>query len=431
VKQSLSARWGLGLPSTQQLYLIDEGRSDEESDLELHDHETAKEIMAYSTDTQMLRLTVLLGLTQRNLGEFLQNLQANPVPKLFIGGGDKNDHNSSIARQINRPVGVAFVPAYPHLLLVTSRDDHKLRMFDSRMGNGWGLLLCQIGKDGPRKYNGKTGGGEGEFSGPWGVVVTGDSEFVIVADQNNHRLQMFRLIISCFRNQTAAHMEFVRMIGAGTENAIDSARARIPLATEFMRVIKPLGGGLMLGAGMLNFPRGLAIRRADNRETILVTENGHEHGRISEFTIDGVFVRTIGHGPGCMFEARLRRPNDVTTLALSGEIAVADGGNHRVCVFDGVSGSFVRSFGSWHTVEDKDCRVNCPTAIASDALDNIVVLDVSTSRVMVFTAAGEHLCTRVDLRLPKKPTDKGLAWNDAMGSLVIATGFGHSVCAWQ
>ena len=60
---------------------------------------------------------------------------------------------------------------------------------------------------------------------------------------------------------------------------------------------------------------------------------------------------------------------------------VADGDNFRISVFDGESGSFVRTFGSGDgTNEDllqKDGQLFFPSAITADAHDHLLVLDLT------------------------------------------------------
>jgi hypothetical protein len=104
----------------------------------------------------------------------------------------------------------------------------------------------------------------------------------------------------------------------------------------------------------------------------------------------------------------------------SGEIAVTDSNNHRVSIYDGVSSKFVRTFGSLG--KDTDGEFDCPIAINADAHGNLLVLDVNTARLQVFSSLGVHLCTRNDLGVKLGYSNKGIAWSAEAGCLVIANG---------
>jgi hypothetical protein len=58
-------------------------------------------------------------------------------------------------------------------------------------------------------------------------------------------------------------------------------------------------------------------------------------------------------------DGQLYGPNDVTVLP-SDEVAVADGGNHRICIFDGETAQYLRKFGTarFHTLQVTHARVH-------------------------------------------------------------------------
>jgi DNA-binding beta-propeller fold protein YncE len=130
--------------------------------------------------------------------------------------------------------------------------------------------------------------------------------------------------------------------------------------------------GGMQGGGM----EGGAMEGGAMVETILVADHGN--GRVSEFMLDGTFVRCMGSiGSG---DGQLHNPNDVTVLAGTGEVAVADGQNHQIAVFDS-EGGFIRSFGGHGAIQDG--QFSMPGAIASDAHGNLLVIDSGTNRLQV------------------------------------------------
>ena len=80
-------------------------------------------------------------------------------------------------------------------------------------------------------------------------------------------------------------------------------------------------------------------------------------------------MRTIGTGNGGSGDGELNSPSDVTVLPVSGQIAIAESSNHRVSVFDGESGNFVRAIGSQK--ESQDGQFMQPCAIAADAYERL------------------------------------------------------------
>ena len=164
-----------------------------------------------------------------------------------------------------------------------------------------------------------------------------------------------------------------------------------------------------IGKDKLYYPCGLALRNVGNRQTVLVAELDHAH-RVTEW---GVNVED-GNDVLCTFgtcerggngNSELFHPCDVAVLS-SNKIAIADTGNHRICIIDGESGSFVRVFGSKGTV--KDGNFSFPCAIAADAYGHLLVLDRCTHRLQVFDTNGTHLCTRTNFFI--RDGYKGLEW---------------------
>ena len=300
-----------------------------------------------------------------------------------IGDGTKGhgDH------QLKLPLGIAIVPAHPHLVVVTAYSSNQVRVYDTSgggSGSSRSRLVCKMGREGGSEEVGK-----GEFHCPWGVVVTEDSALVIVSEQISNRLQVLSLTVNA--EGTTAELGFVREIGKG----------------------------------QLQYPRGLALRSVGNKQTVLVAEYCGE--RVTEWGLeDGSQVRTIGTGKKGSGDGDLNCPYDVAVLPASGEIAIADNHNHRVCIFDGESGAFIRAFGS--RGKEEDGHFDFPCAIAADSHGHVLVLDMGTDRLQVFGADGTHLCTRNDLGIYNKGnSSKDLEWREEGGGgrLAIANGKGH------
>jgi hypothetical protein len=146
---------------------------------------------------------------------FVKELPVNAKPSFTVGDGTKG-HTQT---HLNKPYGVAFVPAYPHLMITTTKGSHQVRIYDqsqagdsevrdSRLTDDAGCLFCVGGLE--TKHSGHL---DGEFNEPWGVAVTLDSQHVLIVDKDNDRVQVFTLIVT--EDGNAAKMEFKSTIGSG------------------------------------------------------------------------------------------------------------------------------------------------------------------------------------------------------------------------
>jgi DNA-binding beta-propeller fold protein YncE len=294
-------------------------------------------------------------------------------PDLVLGNGSAGSED----HQLYCPMGIAYVPAHLTLMLITSYFSHQVRLYNTDTGK----LLFKMGKDG-----GEEGTGEGEFDGPDGITVTTDSKFVVVAEPDNHRLQVLRLVVSA--DECTAKLEFVRFIG--------EKQLRCPSAV----VSRKLKG---------------------SEETLLIADS--DDNCISEFNLQGEFLGSFGE-PGSG-EGQLNSPMDIDVLP-SGEVIVADQDNHRVCVFT-TGGKFRFAFGSQGT--ESDGKFGYASAVTSDTQGNMYVLDVDSSRLQVFDVNGKHLATR---------TNMGINSNDVKdiecrpdGALFIANGNKNTAFHWR
>jgi DNA-binding beta-propeller fold protein YncE len=231
---------------------------------------------------------------------------------------------------------------------------------------------------------------------PYGLAVTSDSSFVIVAEYSNSRVQVLRLVVAA--DGSSAHLEFVRHISNGPGS----------------------------GEGQLYYPIDVALLPGEGggHETVLVADSFNH--RVSQYKLDGTFIRIFaGTGTGGSGNGEFSRPYGITVLGSSGEVAVADFDNHRVQIFDR-EGNYKRQFGS--KGKEADGQFFVPSALASDVHGNLLVLD-NTNRLQVFSPEGKHLCTRSDLGVSKEGI-KGIAWSD-VGELAIADGDGNQILVWR
>ena len=331
-----------------------------------------------------------------------------------IGDGSEGDGDY----QLHYPFGIAMVPAHPHLMVVTAHDSNQVRVYDT-MGVGSGgssRLVCKFGKD-----DGSEGSGEGEFSHPWGVAVTEDSAFVVVAEVGEVTKTSPSNDWADSDSNRGAEGEVGAKVCSGRLQllslAVSDGGRGVKLA--FVRFIGALG---------LQKPRGLALRSVGGMQTVLVAEGIGGH-RVTEWGLEnGNKVRTIGTGTGGSGDGELNEPFDVAVLPVSGQIAIADRMNHRVCIFNR-EGEFVRAFGGKGT--EQNGHFMFPCAIAADSHGHVLVLDYGTDRLQVLSTEGTHLCTRNDLGIYKKGGggSKGLDWwgQGGVGRLAIANGSGNNV----
>jgi DNA-binding beta-propeller fold protein YncE len=155
-----------------------------------------------------------------------------------------------------------------------------------------------------------------------------------------------------------------------------------------------------------------------------VTEQSNH--RVSQFALDGTFIGIFaGTGKAGNGDGEFDRPQGITVLGSSGEVAVADRRNQRVQIFDN-QGNYKRQFGGTEGKE-ADGHLYRPSSLASDAHGNLLVVD-KTNRLQVFDPEGKHLCTRSDLGMHDKG-GKGIAWSTG-GEIAVANGGAHNALVW-
>ena len=131
-----------------------------------------------------------------------------------------------------------------------------------------------------------------------------------------------------------------------------------------MRAIVKYGSAV----GEVDYPEG--IRISPDGTMLLIAEDS---GRITRFTLEGVFVDVLGVGV-------LGRGRKDVEYGMPGEIVVADFDHHRIVVFSEADGSVLRTFGSHG---DRDGQFASPTALAVHG-SQLYVLDKESARVQVF-----------------------------------------------
>jgi hypothetical protein len=346
----------------------------------LQDEETLDSLLA----GEEAKLGLLLLVEQADAQQVVPELSAEP--SLILGDGIPGDGDTQLAC----PSGAAFIGAHPDWLVTAEFAGHRIKIINIRTG----ALVCKFGEYGE----------DGEqFKCPSGVAVTSDSSLVIVADSANNRVQVLRPVVGA--DGISAHLEFFRSLGSGKGN------------TE----------------GQLFYPYGVALLQSSGgqQETVLVTEQGNQ--RVSQFALDGTFIGIFaGTGEKGSGDGEFDNPQGITVLGSSGEVAVADLGNHRVQIFDS-EGKYKRQFGT--EGKEADGQFFCPSGLASDAHSNLLVVD-HTNRLQVFDHEGKHLCTRSDLGLHDNSansiygTSKSTAWSTG-GEIAVANGGANKALVWH
>jgi len=138
-------------------------------------------------------------------------------------------------------------------------------------------------------------------------------------------------------------------------------------------------GELGSGPGQLDHPYDVALDASGN---VYVADYGNH--RIQVFTGTGAFLHewgSLGSGQG-----QFSHPHAVA-VDQGGRVYVADHANHRVQVFT-TGGALLAEWGSFGSGSG---QFNTPTGIAVDNTGNVYVVDGRNFRVQVFTASGQFL----------------------------------------
>lgn len=145
--------------------------------------------------------------------------------------------------------------------------------------------------------------------------------------------------------------------------------------------------------------------------------------RIQKFNSSGAFVMTMGAvGSG---NGQLNIPRDITWVASTGTIWVADGNNNRVAVFNATTGAWVANYGSVGTGLG---QFTLPRTIASDGGASVYVGDDSKRIQKITVATGAFVDqfggvgTDV-LSFPPGVGDFGVAVSDTTIAVIDATAF--------
>ena len=272
----------------------------------------------------------------------------------------------------------------------------------------------------PLLYFAKEGSGDGMFHYPYGVAVS-DKDEIVVADQCNHRVQVFDsngTFLRSFGHKGENAGEFKHPFGIAINKdrkifVADSENNRIQIFRWEGRHLGSFGGQGSLDSQLFK-PWGLSL---DSTGNVIVADTGNKLIKI--FTPDGRFVIKIG-GQGSLsepvhcvqcggyfivsdpsehcikvfnreghFQYKIGKKGKgdgefdfprFLSVTQSKHLLVCDKDNHRIQVFE-LNGKFVGKFG---TNGSKLGEFLCPLTVALLSNDQIVVCDNNNHRIQIF-----------------------------------------------
>lgn len=248
-----------------------------------------------------------------------------PEGKARIGEAGQM-HVADNLGQVHHPAGIDFDHS-GRFLFVADQSNHRIQVFDTKQGHEAISMF------------GKRGFGTADFDTPH-AVCTDSNNRVVVSDVLNHRLQVLEFL------PRTRQLRHVRSVG-GTGN----------------------------GAGQFQFPKGLCV--TENGQ-LLVCDFGNHRVQVFDMTDGFKFIREWGTKGSD--EGQFNCPLDVT-VNCDGEFLVSDM-NNRIQIFDG-QGKFLRTFGRFGR---KEGEFNYPVSITTNDENALFVCDQGNHRVQVFQA---------------------------------------------
>ena len=225
---------------------------------------------------------------------------------------------------------------------------------------------------------GKEGSGEGMLNNPLGVAVNDRNE-IVVADQFNHRVQVFDsngTFLRSFGHQGVNAGEFKHPFGIAINKdrqifVADSYNHKVQIFSWAGRHLSSFGGRGSLNS-QLSFPWGLSL---DSTGNVIVADSGNKLIKI--FSPDGRFEMKIGGQGSFSFP--------VHCVQCGEYFIVSDSNEHCIKVFNR-EGHFQYKFGK----QGKgDGEFNCPRFLSVTQSKHLLVCDEDSHRIQVFELDGK------------------------------------------
>jgi len=229
--------------------------------------------------------------------------------------------------QFRVPMGLAF-DHHRGLLFVADNNNHRVQVFSCDDGS----FVFKFGEKGDQP---------GQFFHPWGIAIDHDHDRILVVDFANNRVQSWSL----------SDQSLLSYIGHDAE---------------------------------LYFPQDVAIDKPHHRIIITDTDNDR---LVFLSSIDLSFLFSIGSKRG----SRPGEFNSPSSVAIDDDrhrIIVTDTNNHRVQVLSSIDGSFLFEFGS---KGNQPGQLNNPEGLCIANQGRIIVADFRNNRLQSFTHEGHHI----------------------------------------
>ena len=255
------------------------------------------------------------------------------------------------------PLGVAVSDGDE--IVVADQGNHRVQVFDSN-----GTFLRSFGHKGENA---------GEFKHPFGIAINKDRK-IFVADSENNRIQIFRWEgrhLGSFGGQGSLDSQLFKPWGLSldsTGNVIvaDTGNKLIKIFTPDGRFVMKMGG-----RGSFSYP----VHCVQCGEYFIVSDSS-EHC-IKVFNREGHFQYKFGKkGEG---DGEFNYPRFLS-VTQSKHLLVCDQGNRRIQVFE-LDGKFVAKFG---TNGNKLGEFKQPFSVAVLSNHQIVVCDKTNDRIQIF-----------------------------------------------
>ena len=227
---------------------------------------------------------------------------------------------------------------------------------------------------------GKQGSDEGVFKYPYEVAVN-DRDEILVADQCNHRVQVFDsygTFLRSFGHRGENAGEFSRPVGVAINKdryifVADNGNNRIQIFSWEGRHLGSFGGKGSLDSQLCH-PWGLSL---DSTGNVIVADTGNKLIKI--FTPDGKFVMKIG-GQGS-----LSLP--IHCVQCGEYFLVSDSSEHCIKVFNR-EGHFQYKFGK---KGERNGEFNKPRFLSVTQSKHLLVCDQDNHRIQVFEPDGKFV----------------------------------------
>ena len=296
--------------------------------------------------------------------------------------GFSGDGGPATSASLSFPRGVA-VDASGNLFIV-DQTNHRVRRVDGATG-----VITTVAGTGTKGFSGDGGPAtSASLSFPRGVVVDASGNLYI-ADTDNHRV----------RRVNGATGVITTVAGTGTNGFS--------------------GDGGPATSASLGFPRGVAVDASGN--LFIADTSNHRIRRVDAAT--SVITTVVGGGIGegvPATSASLNSPLGVAVDA-SGNLFIADSGNHRVRRVDGatvviatVAGSGTSGF-SGDGGPATSASLNSPQGVAVDGAGNLFIADFSNHRIRRVDAATGVITTVAGTGVAGFSGDGGPATSASLG----------------